>query len=103
MYAIKVYLSRPKKSGLATKDGYFMESAMQKNYYLMRDLTDNVVHVFTRKEKAERIIKHLQEENPKMLIQLTEDIPAAALARALKKKGNETKAIEKSESSSKGG
>ena len=42
-----------------------MESAMQKNYYLMRDLTDNVVHVFTRKEKAERIIKHLQEENPK--------------------------------------
>ena len=103
MYAIKVYLSRPKKSGLATKDGYFLESALQKNYYLMRDLNDNVVHVFTRKEKAEKIVNFLQEENPKMLIQLTEDIPAAALARALKKKGNETKAIETEESSSKGG
>ena len=57
----------------------------------MRDLNDNVVHVFTRKEKAEKIVNFLQEENPKMLIQLTEDIPAAALARALKKKGNETK------------
>ena len=55
MYAIKVYLSRPKKSGLSTKDGYFLESALQKNYYLMRDLNDNVVHVFTRKEKAEKI------------------------------------------------
>ena len=93
MYAIKVYLSRPKKSGLATKDGYFMESVLQKNYYLMRDFEDNIVHVFTRKEKAERIVKELQEQNPKMLIQLTEEIPAAALARALKKKGNETKAI----------
>ena len=86
MYAIKVYLTRPKKSGLATKDGYFLESALQKNYYLMRDLDDNVVHVFTRKEKAEKIVNELQEQNPKMLIQLTEDIPAAALARALKKK-----------------
>ena len=103
MYAIKVYLSRPKKSGLGTKDGYFMESALQRNYYLMRDFADNIVHVFTRKEKAERIVKHLQEENPKMLIELTEDIPTAALARALKKKGNETKAIETEESSSKGG
>ena len=80
-----------------------MESALQKNYYLMRDLNDNVVHVYTRKEKAEKIVNFLQEENPKMLIQLTEDIPAAALARALKKKGNETKAIETEESGSKGG
>ena len=103
MYAIKVYLSRPKKSGLGTKDGYFMESALQKNYYLMRDLEDNIVHVYTRKEKAEKIVKHLQEENPKMLIELTEDIPTAALARALKKKGNETKATETKESDSKGG
>ena len=86
MYAIKVYLTRPKKSGLATKDGYFMESVLQRNYYLMRDFEDNIVHVFTRKEKAEKIVNELQEQNPKMLIQLTEDIPAAALARALKKK-----------------
>ena len=86
MYAIKVYLTRPKKSGLGTKDGYFMESALQKNYYLMRDFEDNIVHVYTRKEKAEKIVKDLQEQNPKMLIQLTEDIPAQALARALNKK-----------------
>ena len=71
-----------------------MESVLQKNYYLMRDFEDNVVHVFTRKEKAVKIVNELQEQNPKMLIQLTEDIPAAALARALKKKGNETKASE---------
>lgn len=103
MYAIKVYLTRPKKSGLATKDGYFMETVLQKNYYLMRDFADNIVHVFTRKEKAEKVVKELQEQNPKMLIQLTEEIPAAALARALKKKGNETKAIETEESGSKGG
>ena len=103
MYAIKVYLTRPKKSGLATKDGYFMESVLQRNYYLMRDFEDNIVHVFTRKEKAQKIVNELQEQNPKMLIQLTEDIPAAALARALKKKGNETKAVESEESSSKGG
>lgn len=89
MYAIKVYLSRPKKSGLATKDGYFMETVLQKNYYLMRNLEDSVVHVYTRKEKAQSMVDYLQEQNPKMLIQLTEDIPAPALARALKKKADE--------------
>jgi len=66
-----------------------METAMQKNYYLMRDLEDNVVHVYTRKEKAQSMVDYLQEQNPKMLIQLTEDIPAPALARALKKKADE--------------
>ena len=102
MYAIKVYLSRPKKSGLATKDGYFMESLLLKNYYLMRDLEDNVVHVYTRKEKAQSMVDHLQEENPKMLIQVTEDIPPAALARALKKKTDE-KTSETDESNSTSG
>lgn len=86
MYAIKVYLNKPKKSGLATKDEYFLQSILQKNYYLMRDLEDNIVHVYTRKEKAEKIVNLLQEQNPGMLIQITEDIPATALARALKKK-----------------
>ncbi len=62
---------------------------MQKNYYLMRDLEDNVVHVYTRKEKAQSMVDYLQEQNPKMLIQLTEEIPAVALARALKKKADE--------------
>ena len=55
----------------------------------MRDLEDNVVHVYTRKEKAQSMVDYLQEQNPKMLIQLTEEIPAVALARALKKKADE--------------
>ena len=102
MYAIKVYLSRPKKSGLATKDGYFMESVLQKNYYLMRDLEDHVVHIYTRKEKAQSMVDYLQELNPKMLIQITEDIPPVALARALKKKADE-KTSEANESNSTSG
>ena len=79
-----------------------METAMQKNYYLMRDLEDNVVHVYTRKEKAQSMVDHLQEENSKMLIQVTEDIPPAALARALKKKTDE-KTSETDESNSTSG
>ena len=86
MYAIKVYDKKPRKSGLKTKDDYFLSSEVQKNYYLMRDLTDNIVHVYTRKEKAQKIVDHLQQQNPKMLIMLTEEIPAAALQRALNKK-----------------
>lgn len=91
MYAIKVYDKKPKKSGLKTKDDYFLSSELQKNYYLMRDLQDNVVNVYTRKEKCQSMVDYLQEQNPKMLIQLTEDIPPAALARALNKKQNESK------------
>ena len=79
-----------------------METAMQKNYYLMRDLEDNVVHVYTRKEKAQSMVDYLQEQNPKMLIQLTEEIPAVALARALKKKTDE-KTSETNESNSTSG
>jgi len=86
MYAIKVYLTIPKKSGLATKGNFFMQDALAKNYYLMRDLEDNIVHVYTRKERVDNIVKELQEQNPKMLIQVTDQIPAQALARALKKK-----------------
>lgn len=76
-----------------------MESALLKNYYLMRDLEDSVVHVYTRKEKAQSMVDYLQEQNPKMLIQLTEDIPAPALARAVKKKADE-KTSETNESNS---
>jgi hypothetical protein len=79
-----------------------MESALLKNYYLMRDLEDSVVHVYTRKEKAQSMVDYLQEQNPKMLIQLTEDIPAPALARALKKKADE-KTSETNESNSTSG
>ena len=75
LYAIKVYLNKPKGNNL-----------LDKNYYLMRDLNDGVVHVYTRKARVEAIAKHLQEKNPRMLIEVTDQVPAAALARGLKKK-----------------
>ena len=66
----------------------------------MRDMEDSVVHVFTRRERAEQIAKHLQEENPRMLITVTEDIPAPALVRALKKKSENEKENNSEESNS---
>lgn len=57
----------------------------------MRDMEDSVVHVFTRRERAEQMAKHLQEENPRMHISVTEDIPVPALSRALKKKSENEK------------
>jgi hypothetical protein len=89
MYAIKVYLTKPKN-----------HTSNEKNYYLMRDMEDSVVHVFTRRERAEQIAKYLQEENPRMLIEVTEDIPAPALARALKKKSENEKENNSEESNS---
>ena len=79
-----------------------MENALAKNYYLMRSLVDNTVHVYTRKERAEKTATQLQEQNPGMLIMITEDIPKEALARALKKKADE-KTSETNESNSKSG
>ena len=90
MYAIKVYFTKPKN-----------HTSNEKNYYLMRDMEDSVVHVFTRRERAEQMAKYLQEENPRMLIQVTEDIPAPALARALKKKSENEKENNSEEPSSK--
>ena len=75
LYAIKVYLNKPKGDKL-----------LEKNFYLMRDLNDGIVHVYTRKARVEAIAKHLQEQNPRMLIEATDQVPAAALARGLKKK-----------------
>ena len=89
MYAIKVYLTKPKN-----------HTINEKNYYLMRDMEDSVVHVFTRRERAEQMAKHLQEENPRMHISVTEDIPAPALARALKKKSEDEKETTSKESNS---
>ena len=66
----------------------------------MRDMDDSVVHVFTRRERAEQMAQLLQEENPRMLIQVTEDIPAPALARALKKKSEDEKETTTKESNS---
>ena len=90
MYAIKVYLTKPKN-----------HISNEKNYYLMRDMEDGVVHVFTRRERAEQMANHLQDENPRMHISVTEDIPAPALARALKKKSENEKENNSKESSSK--
>lgn len=88
MYAIKVYDKRPKKSGLKTKDDYFLSSTLQKNYYLMRDLSDNIVNIYTDKKYVQKLADLLQQQNPKSLITITSDIPATALARGLKKLGN---------------
>ena len=89
MYAIKVYLSKPKT---------FIQN--EKNYYLMRDMEDSVVHVYTRRERAEKMAQLLQEENPRMHISVTENIPAPALARALKKKSEDEKETTTKESNS---
>jgi hypothetical protein len=89
LYAIKVYFTKPKN-----------HTSNEKNYYLMRDMEDSVVHVFTRRERAEKMAQLLQEENPRMLIQVTEDIPAPALARALKKKSEDEKETTSKESNS---
>ena len=66
----------------------------------MRDMQDSTVHVYTRKEKAQKTVNYLQEQNPKMLIEITEDIPASALARALKKKQEHGQDNQKEESAS---
>ena len=51
-------------------------------YYLMRDLTDHVVHVWTRKSEAERVIAAMDNDT----LELTQEIPKPALDRAIKKK-----------------
>ena len=52
----------------------------------MRDSNTMNVVVYTRKEKAQKTVEYLQEQNPKMQIEITEEISAPALARALKAK-----------------
>jgi hypothetical protein len=89
LYAIKVYFTKPKN-----------HTSNEKNYYLMRDMEDSVVHVFTRRERAEKMAQLLQEENPRMHISVTENIPAPALSRALKKKSEDEKETTSKESNS---
>ena len=52
------------------------------DFFLMRDLEDFVVHVWTRKTEAEKILKKLDSPT----CELTQDIPRAALERAMQKK-----------------
>lgn len=87
MYAIKVYLKKPRASGLKTKENYFLTSDLERNFYLMRDMNDNVVHIYTDKQKAQNVADQLQLQNSKSFITITSDIPPPALSRGLQKLG----------------
>mgnify|MGYP001326226494 CR=1 FL=1 len=63
----------------------------------MKDMDTSIVHVYTRRAKAQKMVEYLQEQNPKMQIEITEDIPAPALARALKKKQDNEQDLKKEE------
>ena len=65
IYAIKVWLSKS-----------------EKDWYLYRDLEDNVVHTWGRKDKEEEVMRLLVCHKA----EITEDIPAPALARSTEKK-----------------
>ena len=40
----------------------------------MKDMDTSIVHVYTRRAKAQKMVEYLQEQNPKMQIEITEDI-----------------------------
>ena len=52
-------------------------------WFLLRDLDDFVVHVWTRRSEAEKALASLGDSS----CEITEDIPPPALARAMAKKG----------------
>ena len=64
-YAIKVWLSKS-----------------EKDWFLYRDLEDQVVHTYDSKEKAEEVINLLECNRA----EITEEIPPQALARSTEKK-----------------
>ena len=65
VYAIKVWLSKS-----------------EKDWFLYKDLEDNVVHTWSRKEKAEEVMNLLTCNKA----EITEEIPPPALARSTEKK-----------------
>ena len=65
VYAIKVWLSKS-----------------EKDWFLYRDLEDQVVHTYDRREKAEEIMNLLECNRA----EITEEIPPQALARSTEKK-----------------
>ena len=79
MYAIKVWSTKAESS-----------------WYLMRDLQDNVVHCYSRQSRAEAVVKHLLEQNPKMRIEVTQDISVAAIKRATDKRQHTQEVLEDS-------
>ena len=65
VYAIKVWLSKS-----------------EKDWFLYKDLEDQVVHTYDRREKAEQIMNLLECNRA----EITEDIPPQALVRSTEKK-----------------
>ena len=65
VYAIKVWMSKS-----------------EKDWFLYRDLEDQVVHTYDSKEKAEEVINLLECNRA----EVTEEIPPQALARSTEKK-----------------
>jgi len=65
VYAIKVWLSKS-----------------EKDWFLYRDLEDQVVHTYDSKEKAAEVINLLECNRA----EITEEIPPQALARSTEKK-----------------
>ena len=65
VYSIKVWLSKS-----------------EKDWFLYRDLEDQVVHTYDSKEKAEEVINLLECNRA----EITEEIPPQALARSTEKK-----------------
>ena len=65
VYAIKVWLSKS-----------------EKDWFLYRDLEDNVVYTWGRKDKAEEVMNLLVCNKA----EITEEIPAPALGRSTEKK-----------------
>jgi len=65
VYAIKVWLSKS-----------------EKDWFLYRDLEDQVVRTYDSKEKAEEVINLLECNRA----EITEEIPTQALARSTEKK-----------------
>ena len=54
----------------------------EKDWFLYKDLEDHVVHTWSRREKAEEVMNLLTCHKA----EITEDIPAPALARSTEKK-----------------
>ena len=52
------------------------------DWFLLRDLEDFVVHVWSRKSEAEKALARINDST----CVLTDEIPRAALERAIKKK-----------------
>ena len=69
MYAIKVWSTK-----------------VENSWYLMRDPTDHVIHCYGRQEKVEAVVKYLLQQNPKMRIEITQNINAHTVKRATDKR-----------------